>query len=305
MNQKRLSRQELVAKNSSKFIRKDSKGLNQYYVPELDEWVYRFSKYIVMRSGLTQRHWYNKYILEVDDPDYSPLCSKGDCNNKVNNFKGAEYGYPLYCCLLHARLDEDMSEEKSKSIKLAMADPQNKLNHKLATKLGHNTPEYKKYQSDKSKRQWEDPEYREKNLSKIPRSHLSQSKISIKFFDELKSLLRSLALGRLFIREKYVKTGPECSDDHPYRYIDLYIEDLGIGIEFQGDYWHPRDISRYGCQAVLTSVMKDQSRKSAIMKSDLNPHEIYYITESDYINHGLIDSMIDIIEQIEIYNQVI
>lgn len=272
MNKYRKDLEELIEKNLKIYTKKVGRK-KMFYLPDTDEWVYRFSKLVVKRTGYTQRYWYNKYILGIDDKNYSPKCCKASCNNKVKAFKGTKYGYPKYCCLKHAREDEDTKDERSKSIKKAMNRPEVLEKKSKSLKEALSNPEYRKNLSERSKRQWQDPEYREKNLHKIPRSKSCVSKVSIECLNGIHEIFSTFGFGSTVhygnglerpefrVKVKSISTGKIA-----YRYLDFFSEELRLIIEFNGDYWHPRK-EKFGIEKVNNSVKKDTDRMKEIYDS--------------------------------------
>lgn len=240
MNIFRKMMDDFIERNLEKYTRKDENGTDQYYVPEIDEWVYRFSKNVVKRSGLTQRTWYNKYILGEDE-NFRPKCALASCNNTVKNFKGTKYGYPKYCCLKHAREDEETKPERIQSLKEALSTPEVMEKKSRSLKKAFSKPEYKRMLSKRTSDAWKDDEYRERNLCKIPRSKNCVSKISIEFFNKVSEIFKLFGFSDIYYGDKgkeyRVKVIGE-DGKMTYRYLDFFCKNLNLIIEFQGDYWH-------------------------------------------------------------------
>jgi endogenous inhibitor of DNA gyrase (YacG/DUF329 family) len=134
------------------------------------------------------------------------------------------------------------------------------------------------------------------------------SKISRRFFTSLSKYMSLMGLG--FKGEFYygdyeflVKTGPSVGDVKDVRFLDFYASGLSIIVEFQGDYWHPRDTDKYGIDKVKESVTNDEIRRLAILNS-LPGSRFYYVTESDYRDRGF-EVIREILEDIEIYLQCV
>ena len=289
---------ERIKINSSKYIKWASSGCPLFYIPELNKYVGRFTKNI----NYTGRTWYNKFILEESE-NFTPACSNPNCSNLVGNFKGFSYGYPKYCCLSCSKTDPNTLKSRSESIRKSMSKPEVKSRMSKSLKIAFSKDTYKKKLSERSKNQWKDKDYRERNLSKIPRSG-SVSKISLELFRELDKSLRLMGYPRSYYgeNEKIVMTGSKIGDKSHYRKLDFYNEFLNIAIEFQGDHWHPRDIFKYGCDKVFSSIINDTDRANYIKNSI--GCRFYFITESDYVNNK--KSVInEILEDIEIYNQCV
>lgn len=69
----------------------------EYYIPELNKWVSNRSiRRELSKIGLTINHYYNRYFLGIDDPNYLPKCKNPNCNNLVHSF-GLGGGYGKYC----------------------------------------------------------------------------------------------------------------------------------------------------------------------------------------------------------------
>lgn len=131
----------------------------------------------------------------------------------------------------------------------------------------------------------------------------SASKISLELFNKLDKLLRTMGFGKSYYGDNEYKVYTRNSGDSKYyRLLDFYNKFLNIAIEFQGDYWHPRDILKYGCDKVFSSIVNDTDRANYIKNSI--GCRFYFITESDYVNNK--ESVInEILEDIELYNQCV
>lgn len=64
-----------IAENFDKYVKKVSKSVVQYYIVELQKWVYNRSitKHL-SAIGMTKQEWYDKYILQIASPNDRPRC---------------------------------------------------------------------------------------------------------------------------------------------------------------------------------------------------------------------------------------
>ena len=273
---KRYDRESLVSSNLELYTKGVGRN-REYYLPEPNRWVKNFSaKNLVGTTILNQRHWYNRYILGIDDPEYSPECCLDGCESRVGGFKGTQYGYPIYCsCKCNAKAHADLLVTSSHT-----PEVESKRSASLLATL--NTPEYKLGQSIRSSNMWKDPEFRKKNLPKIPRNHKNISKISKEAFDMVNELFRISGWGECIYgtKELRIETGVNLNDNKICRYVDFYNPLMNVVIKFQGDYWHPRCPEKYGLDRVRDSISNDLTKELMIKKSLAD--DIFYIFEHEF-----------------------
>lgn len=117
--------EDRIKRNLFKYYKCEGRNKSWYYIPELGEWVNKFNNEL-KALGYTQRYWYNKMILGIDDPEFKPTCQLDGCNNQVGNFKGVKYGYPSYCCNSHKmKTDESISRFKAATNTRSALDKKN------------------------------------------------------------------------------------------------------------------------------------------------------------------------------------
>lgn len=164
------------------------------------------------------------------------------------------------------------------------------------------TPEYKAMRSAVSKSLWNDPEYRSRNLSKIPRGNCV-SKISNECMSNLDDIFRLFGWGSGLFggNEKVVFTGSKFNDIKNYRKLDYYHEQFNFVIEFQGDHWHPRDPATDRLDKIDESIVNDMSKFDSV-KMALGTDSYFYVYEKlynsnkDRVTHELVEDIFYSIE---------
>lgn len=113
----------------------------------------------------------------------------------------------------------------------------------------------------------------------------SVSKISLDLFANLAIIFKSFGYHKIYYGEnEYVISTKEFGDIKSYRRLDFYCEELNLGIEFQGDYWHKRDLSKYSEDEVKESIDNDYLKYKSI-KLAIPGITIKYIYENEYRNN--------------------
>lgn len=78
--------------------------------------------------------------------------------------------------------------------------------------------------------------------------------------------------------EVIVKTGPEVGDIKLRRSLDFCVPSLMKIVEFNGKYWHPRDIEKYGIDKVNESIVNDTHKINSLEKLG---YKILVVSEND------------------------
>lgn len=133
---------------------------------------------------------------------------------------------------------------------------------------------------------YRDPIRRDKILANNRTSTIkSTSEISKDLFRKIDQIFKDFGYGKSYYGENefIVYNTKKVGDSKICRMLDFYNPKSKICIEFQGSYWHPRNIERYGVEKVEESIKNDLIRDYFIKKS-ISDIKIYYIYEDEYIN---------------------
>jgi hypothetical protein len=132
------------------------------------------------------------------------------------------------------------------------------------------------------------------------------SAISQKFFNELDTLLN----GKY---ETYYKTKNEeycISAQYNFYFIDYYIKDLKIAIEFNGDYWHAnpksydKNFTIKQCNITAEEIWERDSSRYKVLEEEFGI-KTYVIWESEYYNGLTAENFIKRIPELQyIYKEL-
>lgn len=63
--------------------------------------------------------------------------------------------------------NSEVNKRRSASLKIALSDPETKSRHREGVQRGHRTSKYRKEQSEREKKLWQDPEFRRCQIQKM------------------------------------------------------------------------------------------------------------------------------------------